>query len=591
MKLENKSGLIMIFLSTMIVLLLSIGFDMQMHRVVLEKELANIGEISEDVAQTLSAIISEKSNIALTMSSAPIIYQSLTQSNTEFSLLIEERRQVEIDRLNRIWMETEDPDSPFILKYIQNPVSKYFKYQQLLFPGFYGELFLTNRYGVMISSTAKLTTLAHRHKYWWDAAYYDGRGRIFYDDRGFDESVEGYVLGLVLPVMENNELAGILKCNINLEGLLVEIFKNYYKNNKGTIRIVRTDGLIVYEKGITPLSTSIDKKELEYLNKEETTYTILNNGKGQLFAASPVERTINSEKYGFGGSYVSIDHIKGNTGQAWHIVITYDQKKAIESTHETSRFLIYAGIIFSIIISGIAFILGAGIAKPLTKLTSTAVEIGQGNLDTRTIVSSDDEIGALGKAINEMAANLQTTMASRNELQNEVIQRKKAEEKLTLLATTDELTGIYNRRAFNNFAEHYIGRSKRYNEPMSLILLDIDHFKHVNDTYGHDMGDKILVSLVMIMKECIRQEDFPCRWGGEEFTILLPKTDSISALNLAERLRKSIEEHDFNIADIITVSIGLTHYKLEDSIDSMIKRADEALYEAKDSGRNTVQHS
>jgi len=174
-------------------------------------------------------------------------------------------------------------------------------------------------------------------------------------------------------------------------------------------------------------------------------------------------------------------------------------------------------------------------------------------------------------------------------LNDEILIRKKAEEKLIILSTTDELTDTNNRRAFNDFLRKNIGRALRYKENLSLLLLDIDLFKNVNDTFGHDVGDRVLKELVKVAKESIRQEDILGRWGGEEFIILLPQTGGDNALQLAERLREKISEHSFPTVGQVTVSIGLSEFGPEDTSDSVVKRVDIALYAAKEAGRNIVK--
>ncbi len=178
-----------------------------------------------------------------------------------------------------------------------------------------------------------------------------------------------------------------------------------------------------------------------------------------------------------------------------------------------------------------------------------------------------------------------------DELIHEVERRQEVEEKLKILVTIDELTSAYNRRAFNNYLHINMGRAKRYNEPLSMLMLDIDHFKNINDSHGHDVGDLILKALVHVAKESIRQEDILARWGGEEFSVLLPQTGKNTVLQLAERLRKTISDHHFPKHLHVTVSIGCTSLQDDDSSESFIKRADTALYQAKDAGRNRVRYN
>lgn len=166
--------------------------------------------------------------------------------------------------------------------------------------------------------------------------------------------------------------------------------------------------------------------------------------------------------------------------------------------------------------------------------------------------------------------------------------QKVLEEKLHNLATTDELTGLYNRRMFKELCNKEIGRAKRHHNVFSLAILDIDYFKNINDTHGHDIGDFVLKTMSQLCMEKIRQDDSLARWGGEEFVLLLPNTDLKEAVELCERLRQTIAEYNFSQLPQITVSFGLTEFVPEDNIESLLKRADQALYAAKKSGRNRV---
>ncbi len=168
----------------------------------------------------------------------------------------------------------------------------------------------------------------------------------------------------------------------------------------------------------------------------------------------------------------------------------------------------------------------------------------------------------------------------------------------TDLAAHDALTGLYNRRSLFEKGNEEMNRAKRYGRPLSVLMLDIDHFKGVNDEYGHLAGDEVLKDLANILTGQLRMKegDFPARYGGEEFVVVLPETDKKSAMILAERLRGRIEEKLFKadplIKEKITASIGVAELDEagEDSdLETFLGRADKALYEAKESGRNQVK--
>jgi diguanylate cyclase (GGDEF)-like protein len=157
------------------------------------------------------------------------------------------------------------------------------------------------------------------------------------------------------------------------------------------------------------------------------------------------------------------------------------------------------------------------------------------------------------------------------------------------LAFYDGLTGIYNRIKFNEFLNAEIERAKRTNNSFSCLLLDIDHFKKFNDTYGHLIGDEILILLAKTLQKQIRTTDKFARWGGEEFIILLSGTSIEEALLTAEKFRIKIGEILHPTAGAVSASFGVTEYREGDDANTIFKRCDDALYRAKDLGRNRVE--
>jgi diguanylate cyclase (GGDEF)-like protein/PAS domain S-box-containing protein len=160
-------------------------------------------------------------------------------------------------------------------------------------------------------------------------------------------------------------------------------------------------------------------------------------------------------------------------------------------------------------------------------------------------------------------------------------------------ASRDSLTDLYNHRTFHALLEEEITRSRRFNRPVSLLMIDIDHFKLVNDTHGHQAGDTILKKLSKILLKCSREVDRVCRYGGEEFTLILPETGATEAEKLAERLRLAVQKHSFEVDGnktvSVTVSIGIASYPQHaDTLQDLVGASDTALYAAKEGGRNRV---
>jgi len=170
----------------------------------------------------------------------------------------------------------------------------------------------------------------------------------------------------------------------------------------------------------------------------------------------------------------------------------------------------------------------------------------------------------------------------------DVTERINMVNELQRLATTDTLTGIYNRYKINQVIDEEIARTKRYKEPFALIMFDIDHFKNINDTYGHDVGDIVLQELSNIITTHIRETDTFGRWGGEEFMLIAPKISLEDAFNLANKLRETIANHVFQKVETITVSIGVALFTQESTKETALKEVDDALYLSKTNGRNQV---
>lgn len=166
--------------------------------------------------------------------------------------------------------------------------------------------------------------------------------------------------------------------------------------------------------------------------------------------------------------------------------------------------------------------------------------------------------------------------------------RKLLEEEILKLSVTDKLTQIYNRMKLDEVLEQEVIRVKRTNQIFSAILLDIDHFKSVNDHFGHQMGDRVLIEIASLLKAEVREADVVGRWGGEEFLIIASHSNREGGIKLAEKLRVLIENHEFSCPEMITCSFGVAVYQEGCTPSTLVSRADEALYIAKRNGRNRV---
>ncbi len=245
--------------------------------------------------------------------------------------------------------------------------------------------------------------------------------------------------------------------------------------------------------------------------------------------------------------------------------------------------LLLIGILFTVF-----YYIFNRIVRDISFLEKLASEFQSGNfqniklLEKKIRRGKSDEMERLKRAVYIMASELEELI---NQLQED-------KEKLEEIAYKDPLTGLFNRRFFLEHAKNIFEQAKRYGTPFSVILMDIDNFKKINDTYGHDIGDIVIQELAEIIKGASRSSDIPARWGGEEFILLLPNTDANGARLVAERIRDRFKKVSVKVGNErvnTTVSVGVSQFSGQERLEDIIKEADEALYKAKRSGKDRVE--
>ncbi len=224
----------------------------------------------------------------------------------------------------------------------------------------------------------------------------------------------------------------------------------------------------------------------------------------------------------------------------------------------------------------------------------------KGELDSRIEGLEKGANDYLAKPFNERELEARIyaalrTKALQNELKEKNRELQELLQKVEFMAITDPLTGLYNRRRFYDALKKEFASTRRYNYPLSCMLIDIDHFKRINDRYGHIAGDEVLKEVAHILSSSTRETDILARFGGEEFILLLPHTTGENALKVAERMMKRIRGHTFKLGNFrisVTVSIGiasLSDLGEKDGEEDLIRYADAALYTAKEKGRNRIE--
>ncbi|MCD4483646.1 diguanylate cyclase [Chromobacterium vaccinii] len=329
-------------------------------------------------------------------------------------------------------------------------------------------------------------------------------------------------------------------------------------------------------------------------------------GKMQAPAPMPAAQTFRLGPWPGGGDYLYGESRVQEAGLTWRVIVRQPKQQALAALNRLRGALMLLGLLASALLMAAVYRLAASFSRPLEQLADTAQRVGGGEEDADwEIPGGTLELRQLSEAMRNMTssllarkrqladvnANLEQMVADRTEAlreSNHLLLRKAAE--LAQQARHDALTSLHNRMAANEQLQEEHLRYKRTGAPYAVLLLDVDHFKRVNDTFGHDAGDRVLIHIADTLLNSARATDFVARFGGEEFLLLLPETDATGAAVLAEKIRAAVEQSQAPDVGRITLSIGLATADAADAQpEAAVKRADLALYRAKAGGRNRVE--
>jgi|GEM_PF-418327 len=281
------------------------------------------------------------------------------------------------------------------------------------------------------------------------------------------------------------------------------------------------------------------------------------------------------------------------------LVADFNDKVSKETIRLQKKYyaVLFALSLFILAALFFALVLNYSLISPIRKLTYALNDMsaGQNNLHF-TVINGHDEISDMQRAYEKLRRKLlqgDIYKATVSEQQKEIQYRKSQQDHFQQLALTDALTGAVNRLHFNEVLGKEIANVDHHGRPLSIMVLDIDHFKHINDSYGHGVGDEVLIMFYRTCKDAVRSSDVVARIGGEEFVIVMPSTELHNANNFAERLREKIAQLEIKVDEqeiSLTVSIGVSQWQAEQfiSAETFIAHADKSLYQAKNSGRNKV---
>jgi diguanylate cyclase (GGDEF)-like protein len=438
--------------------------------------------------------------------------------------------------------------------------------------------------------------------------YFDPRTRDWYISAAQNENstfsaiyqhfvMKDLAISASCPIFDQNDhLIGVLGTHITLSKLNDEL-KNIVQNKKAQAYILekKTGNIIANSEDEANFTTDAEGK-LHRINIEDIQNPPIKNAYHSYIENDEENPPTLAEAQDF---YIKVSEFNG-PGIEWLIITAIPEN--------TYTIAIQTSLRISIILSLIILLLSAYVCSkkidkyllPVYELIKTTQSFAEGDFSSRAKTAENNEIGILGSAFNHMAEHLSMLI---NNLEQKVTERTaelkqknetllEATEKLEQFLQIDFLTGLYNRRFIVMQLENSITKFEKTNELFSILMVDIDFFKKINDQFGHDCGDFVLQEISGVFKKFAEKDAYISRWGGEEFLVLLPDCDAAAAFSYAEKIRTTIESHAFicgkNIIKI-TLTLGLSTYTSPISLDQIVKEADIAVYNGKKNGRNRTE--
>lgn len=455
----------------------------------------------------------------------------------------------------------------------------------------YSWIGLTDNTGHVLAATGNLLVGVDTSKREW---YQEGQKGVYVGDLheavllakhlNPDNTERLRFIDFAAPVVRpDGAVAGVIAAHVHwgwIKDILVRLPSASYERTRVELFIFNKEGVQIYPETNTPTVLPADLAS------------------DVVFAVRKWEDGIS-----YGTSSLAVQDVEGQSLQ-WRVVARRPMSAMMADVDELRFAMIWLKLLASVVLFGMLFWGISHISRPIGQVARFAREVEQGNENAELGIRHANrevlEVRNLVKAVKGMAQTLihrkQALEESNALLETKVTERTRELERLREeaeeQARTDPLTGLLNRRGFSESAARLISLAERSGRPLSLFMLDIDHFKRVNDTWGHDAGDEVLVAISRAMQENKRAADLAVRLGGEEFAILLPDTDMAGATALAEKLRRSIQGmtiHTDGVEIQATCSFGVAASKLPGiDLDDLLRRSDAALYFSKTHGRNKV---
>ena len=382
----------------------------------------------------------------------------------------------------------------------------------------------------------------------------------------------------------DNNIVGMVGTGLNLDDFLQDIvdigqdgITTLFVDYNGAIQLYRDRNYIDFATIIKPEG---QKNTVDLLFDDP-------QDKQQILGMLQMLKQRNGEDGAVESGFVSVDGRKHLAGVAFLPAIGWFEITLLDLNTLIPRSYLWplvAVFLVSLLVTLVLFhqIIQSRILRPVISLEEAVHRLRDGRFDLPYLPKPDNEIGRLVDHFEKMSHSLQDTT---RELEQKVAHRT---EELQRLARVDALTGLKNRRGLDEVMNEEIQRAEREQKGFGLLWLDIDHFKAINDSQGHQAGDEILCRVALWLKAAVRPYDHPGRWGGDEFVVLLSPCDAATLEQIACRIRASVEQESQRTGTPVTISVGGYFCQPGEDLDVLLRNADQALYEAKRNGRNRV---
>jgi diguanylate cyclase (GGDEF)-like protein len=466
-------------------------------------------------------------------------------------------------------------------------VSEVFEFFVNSDPQRYLTVTLTDDQGRVAATSQEIFRTPVSDEPWWKAAHAEGRGENYVGDILWDSRLNQYTLPVAVPILQEDKLSGIL---------LVQYGVNDLFRTVTAVRVGTTDHMMLASSEAELLfcpifqikNHSIDRQQLGMIVKDQAGW-----GDTLSDVHYPNRKAIN----GYAPVRFDIARLGAESfgGKRWYIFTSQDPKETYQPLNLLLVWFGVAGGVGLVLVAVLAFLVGRQLVRPILQLQAHSTHLSENiqhlqyglpseKLPPGLTIETGDELERLAGAFNEMVRALNETS---QQLASSRTQLESANQRLLEMAITDELTGLYNRRYIWEWLKQEFARAERFKNSLACLMVDLDHFKEINDRYGHPVGDQILKEFTKLLKATSREQDILGRFGGEEFIALLPQTHLEGAKIHAERLREQVSKKAIQVAGIeavhLTVSIGVAVIpdpRIHDPQD-LIRIGDDALYKAK----------